>query len=308
MSFEEPRRDALLEEHGELLPEPGRIGRTDAALRLLSQRCEADLRAEEPPVPRPAFVVDRIAALVADPDVSMRRLIAQVRLDPVLCGRIVDLANSTAYRGSQPIFSLEMALVRLGLNRIREVATILVPPDPDGAEPDRARSTVLESQWRASVATALACEALARSVAEVKSGSAYLTGLFHAAGEPLIVNAIGRLERAGKLEPQSRARVLGLVERLRVRVTGQLVSRWSAPRAVQDAIRLQDRRVLDRRARPLAHLLAAAKALVAELGIVRRPVPIDFSECRDFEFLGTRDTKTVDALRAELAASVRDLP
>ena len=307
MSFDDNRTDGprlLVEDRGELLPEAEKVERNDPVLRQVIKLCEEELGAEELRIPRPTAVVDRVLGTLRNSDVSTREVIRHIRLDPVLSGRLVELANSAAYAGSHPTFSLEMAVVRLGLNRICEAADALADQGPEDAE--NGRSTIFSCQWMSAVATALACEALAKSVPSIEEGAGYLTGLFHEAGDPLVVRCIGRLERSDALEPQSAGRVLGIVEKLSQRITGRVVRRWSTARLAQDAIRLRTHKLRDRRGRPLAHLLACGRALVDELGVGREPTPIDLTECRDFKFLQLDDERKLDTVRQELRTAMKD--
>ena len=272
-----------------------KIDQGDPVATGVESLIEEAIRSESLEIPRMPHVAAKILDYARSSEASTKDVIRNVRTDPVLAGKLIEMANSAAFAGSQPVFSLQGAVVRLGLNSVSETAMEMSGTHKNFAK--EKRSNMLARLWKFSLATGFACEALADRVGGEKAESGFLTGIFHAVSAPAIVNAIGRLERQQKIPPQSDSRVLGLLEKLDVGLTDRIIRRWSLPKAAQEAIRLQNMKVRDRRGKPLAHILVCGKAIVKELGIGIRPEPIDFEVHRDFKFINMMEEERLEPIR-----------
>jgi HD-like signal output (HDOD) protein len=246
-------------------------------------------------IPRLPDVASRILDFTKNPDASAKDVIRHVRSDPVLAGKILERANSAAFAGSQPVYSLQMAIVRLGMTSVSELAVELSGGAKGFAK--EKRSNLLARKWKFSMATAFACEELARQVASEHPESAFLTGLFHAVAAPAIVETIGDLERAGEVPPQNDSRVHGLLDKLTTELSLLVVRTWAPPKEAVEAIALQDAKIRERRGKPMAHLLVCGKAIATELGMGARPMPIDFQACRDFHYLKLEPESKIEPAR-----------
>lgn len=259
--------------------------------RLMSARIAAD----DVELPRHPDVAARILDLAQTPDASMRDVLRHIRADPALAGRLLETANSAAYAGAQPVYSLKMAIVRLGLTRVGEIAFGMSGASRN-FRTDK-RSHLLQRMWKYSLAVAFASEELARHVPGTSPDAAFLTGLFHNVAAPLVVECIGRLERGGAIPAQSESRVLGLVDNISDDFTQRLLTSWGVPRPSLEAIGLQGAKLRERRGKPLAMLLVCAKGVAAELGMGVRPRAIDFDACRDFRTLSLADDAKLEPAR-----------
>jgi len=282
-----------------------KVEKQDPVVVAITMRVEEQIKNQEIEIPRLPDVASRILEFTRNPDASTKDVVRHVRSDPVLAGKIIEIANSAMFAGSQPVFNLQMAIVRLGLNRVTETA-MQMSANPGAFQKDK-RSNMLTRLWKFSLATGFACEELARVTAVEKQEPAFLTGLFHAIAAPAIVSAIGKLERTEGVPSQSDSRVLGLLDRLSIPLTMRIVSSWKLPKEAQEAIHLQDHPVRDRRNKPLAHLLVCGKLVVTELGIGARPAPIDLQESLDFKFIGVKESSQLDPVRESIQDKVFQL-
>lgn len=271
------------------------IERQDPAVTEVRAALDARIAAEDIELPRHPDTAAKILSLAKTPDASMKDVLRYLRTDAALAGRLLEMANSAAYAGSQSVYSLKGAVVRLGLTKVGDVA-FEMSGGSKNFQKDK-RSNMLSRMWKHSLAVGFLCEELAGRVPGQAADGCFLTGLFHNIAGPLVVESVGRLERLGAVAPQSESRVLGLVNALAGEYTIHVLRMWNIPKESMEAIRLQDAKVRDRRGKPLAHLLVCAKEIAKELGMGVRPEPIDFEGCRDFKFLGLDDDTKLDAAR-----------
>ena len=81
-------------------------------------------------------VAQKVISLLSKSDFTIDEITDTIRHDPSLAAGVLRLANSPFYMATHPITSLDMALVRLGRNTVREVifavATMQLFPDTHG--------------------------------------------------------------------------------------------------------------------------------------------------------------------------------
>ena len=64
-------------------------------------------------------LVINLRNLLKDPDVSIERVTAAVRADPLISSKLIELANSAAYADKPVLKEVRGAVERLGLNTVR---------------------------------------------------------------------------------------------------------------------------------------------------------------------------------------------
>ncbi|MCP5021108.1 MAG: diguanylate cyclase [bacterium] len=117
----------------------------------------------------------RILELTRNEDYSAEDMGLAIMADSSLTGRILQLANSAANAGSEPVTTVEEAIMRLGGNMVRNLALAfsLVSERTTGS----CRAFDYDGYWSASLAHAVAAQALAGHIGLNKPEEAYICGL-----------------------------------------------------------------------------------------------------------------------------------
>lgn len=196
--------------------------------RVLVKRIEKD-KIELPVLPQ---VAGRVMALAGDPSADAARLSALIHQDQALAAHILRIANSPAYMPRTPIVSLQHAVAMLGVNQLSEIAvavslksgTIQVP----GYEAN------IQQLWR----HALASGAYAKEIARLRRynvESAYLCGLLHAVGKPVVLKTVTTIaaEMHITLKPST---LISFLEGYHSRVGTLIAGEWALPPQVAEAI------------------------------------------------------------------------
>ena len=126
-------------------------------------------------------VAMRIRDAALRPNVSMHEIAQIVQIDPVVAAGVLRSANSAALRGDHPINSLTEAVVRLGFEATRSLATRIAVSQIFKARAPLIRRR-MHALWEHSVQTSALSSVLARHCQGLDADHAQLTGLLHDIG------------------------------------------------------------------------------------------------------------------------------
>ena len=196
--------------------------------RALVERIDKD-RIDLPVLPQ---VAGKVMALANDPAADAARLSALIHQDQALAAHVLRIANSPAYMPRTPIASLQHAVAMLGVNQLSEIAvtislksgTVKIP----GHEAD------VRQLWR----HALASGAYAKEIARMRRynvESAYLCGLLHAVGKPVVLKTVTTIA-AEMHVPLELSAIIAFLDGYHSRIGNLIATEWSLPPQVVDAI------------------------------------------------------------------------
>jgi putative nucleotidyltransferase with HDIG domain len=180
----------------------------------------------------PSPVVAGVLELLDDPSTPVRLIAARIAQSPELAARVLKLGNSAHF--SEPVVTLERAVVRVGERPLRGLllaATTYRLLEGSLDVYKLPRMALL----RHSGETASMAQTVARRVSSALASQAYLAGLLHDLGKPIIADAVGDLpgdeEDAGSLAWERR-----LFGTDHARVAAWVGRRWSLPEELCAAI------------------------------------------------------------------------
>ncbi len=162
----------------------------------------------------------KLAVQLNQPDLHRDELVETVRCDNVLTAKLLRVCNSADYGVSEPVVSIDQALLLLGDNVIfRMVCAVGFGSSLGAAAPGY--DTEANGLWTHSLSTALGAEYLAEveSYGDFLPPTAFTAGLLHDIGKSVISKV---------LTPKARADI-------RTKMTGQSLSRIEAEKAVLGA-------------------------------------------------------------------------
>lgn len=186
-------------------------------------------------------VVARMLDLVDSPKTSTSTLARLIAQDQVLTARILKLANSSFYAFPRRIGTVQLALVVLGFDAVREMALGL---SVLGAFRDESKSEHFHIGrfWQHSVAVGAATRLLARRLGHRQVGEAFVAGLLHDIGKLVLNQYLPReftacleaVNRQGKPAAEAETALFGATHG---EVGGWLAERWNLPLPLVEAIR-----------------------------------------------------------------------
>ena len=200
-----------------------------AAMRERVERRIAEGRLDLPVLPQ---VAGQILAGGIDDSTEVRTLSDLLHHDQTLAGHVLRVANSAAYAGNVRVQSIQQAVVRIGLSQLREIVVGVALQTRvfrvDGYQ------DVVGDLWTHSAVTGAYAKEIARLL-RVNAESAFLCGLLHDIGKPVVLSLLLDVAREADepLEPDTCVAILGPYH---TRVGHTLAERWKLPESVSEAI------------------------------------------------------------------------
>jgi putative nucleotidyltransferase with HDIG domain len=253
-------------------------------------------------------VAMRLTQMSGRPNTTVDSVEKVVATDPTVTARVLARANSASFFRGVPIQSLRVAVTRLGLSEVRDVAFDMV-----------ARSRLFKvaehaARMRELLDASRAAGQLAREVCKklrIDTDLAFLCGLLHDMGEAIILGIVTDTGR--KLGAAIPAEIVAdLVAKFHACVGSRVCEVWRLPPAISDAIAFHHDPARSTHPSQMARVVAVADRLLehAGIGVAKRPAeplkePIFYSinlVPDDVEQL----LETATQIEAELSKGVTD--
>jgi len=240
----------------------GGLDQHDVVARL--QRTFSSPSYQPPMLPEVAL---EIMQLSQKPDVKFEEVVALLQKDAVLAGRVLSIAQSSAYAARSPIQTLQQASVRLGLKAMRDVVLeaafhmkIFRVPGYEAA---------MERLARHSAAVAHVMRAVCRRT-NVEAEYAFLCGLLHDVGFAASLLALCEDPTWRKASWDELAPVLDEVHE---EASGLLARLWKLPENIQRMVATHHEPAPEGKAQPVNAALVVAEQLCWEAGAGLEPPP-----------------------------------
>jgi putative nucleotidyltransferase with HDIG domain len=145
-------------------------------------------------IPTLPAAAQKCLELLRDPNANLRNLGRHLELDPVLAARVLRLASSAGMGGGQAITSVEQAVTRVGAQKLK---TLLVDASARRLfeSRDPRISEAFRQLWEHSLAVALLARDVAALCGAQDTDTAYLAGLLHDIGKPVLASMMLEAER-----------------------------------------------------------------------------------------------------------------
>ena len=156
-----------------------------AALEKDLASVKQDVAVTLPGVPQ---IVTRLQQMLSDPEVGIPQLVPVINYEPVLVGRILQMANSAALNPTRrQITDIKTGVTRVGFDLLRSAALAYALRQVSQAHSVKDIRTHLEALWERSAWTAAVAFVIARKFTRVNRDIAFLAGLMHGVGKLFIL-------------------------------------------------------------------------------------------------------------------------
>jgi len=145
----------------------------------------ADASVSLPGVPQ---IVTRLQQLLSDPDVSIPQIVPVINYEPILVGRVLQMANSAALNPTRRMVTdLTTAITRVGFTLLRSASLAYALRQVSQAHSVKEVRPHIEALWEHSAWTAAVSYVIARKFTNVNRDLAFLGGLMHGVGKFFIL-------------------------------------------------------------------------------------------------------------------------
>ena len=156
-----------------------------AALEKDLTAIRMDAQVTLPGVPQ---VVTRLQQMLGDPEVGIPQLIPVINYEPILVGRVLQMANSAALNPTRtPVTDVRTGINRVGFDLLRSASLAYAMRQLSQAHSVKDIRPHLEALWERSAWTAAVSFVIARKFTTVNRDIAFLGGLMHAVGKLFVL-------------------------------------------------------------------------------------------------------------------------
>ena len=177
-------------------------------------------------------VASQVMALTSDPAADAAKLSSLIHQDQALAAHVLRIANSPAYMPRSPVVSLQHAVAMLGINLLSEIA--FTASLKAGAFQVPGLEDEVKQLWRHSLASGAFAKEVART-RRVNVESAFLCGLLHAIGKPVVLRTTSAIAQKQNI-PADKPMLRQLMNGYHSRVGCLIADKWGLPKQVTEAI------------------------------------------------------------------------
>jgi HD-like signal output (HDOD) protein len=231
---------AVLSGAEEPAPRPLSQEELDQVEALVPRVMEHFARNHPDPTSFPALAV-RIIDLLNEPDVDMARLLKAISPDPAISINVLRVANSALYNRGTDVTEMRMAVMRIGLRGVGEIAAGVAGRSLFDVGL-RVEYEIFGDRWSNlfldTMAVAFGASQFAFEQNVGRADRAFLAGMFHDMGKSLALRSLAALVIAGDVaSPLPGPVVDEVLERAHVDIGCAVHEIWGLPAHLQDICR-----------------------------------------------------------------------
>jgi len=197
------------------------------------------IQADQLFLPTMPAVATQVMEILRDPDAGMKEVAQVMERDPVLAARTLRMATSAAFAGAGTKITLQEALARLGTKVLKGLLVEASAQKLFVSNTPRINES-LRALWEHSVAVGILARDVLALTGAVDSDSAYLAGLLHDVGKPVVASVLLELERQltdvqeGWIDSGEWLQVVGRIHRP---IGVALAEKWALPGPIVACVR-----------------------------------------------------------------------
>lgn len=205
---------------------------TSTPIEMLEKVLVQKLDRHELDLPLLPQVASQVVALTSDPAADAAKLSSLIHQDQALATHVLRIANSPAYMPRSPVVSLQHAVAMLGINLLSEIA--FTASLKAGAFQVPGHEDEVKRLWQHSLASGAFAKEVART-RRVNVESAFLCGLLHGIGKPVVLRTTATIAREENI-PADTPLLRILIDGYHSRIGFVIAEKWGLPKQVIEAI------------------------------------------------------------------------
>ncbi len=290
----------------------------DPVLKLIRTRVKEAVTQETFEIPLLPTVATQVLQMANNPKVGFGDLEKLVKQDQVIAAKIIQVANSPAYRGMTTIVSLREAMNRLGLRLMKDIVFSL------SIQGKIFQVKNFENELKVIWEHSLSCAAISQLLAKklgIDNEYGFLAGLLHDIGKVVLIQVVSKLEeeerkkkgvtlKDGRIDKVHEVLVPLVFQEYHAIVGTLVATKWKLPNLITEVLRYHHEYAKSENARSITTVVYLANILCHHFGYGHEEEPVELmNEKAFFELNFTTDQvkklvdeipPAVDALRSAL--------
>lgn len=178
-------------------------------------------------------VAQKVISMTSDENCNAAELSNIIHKDQALASNVLRITNSASYAGNCKIVSLQQAVSRLGLNLLREITLAASVQNSVFNVPGK--DNIISLLWAHSLASSAYAKEIAKSRRK-NVESAYLCGLLHSIGKPVLLKIL--IETAKDLKVHlSDDEIIAIIDKEHHPLGLRMAKEWELPDQVEMTIK-----------------------------------------------------------------------
>lgn len=176
--------------------------------------------------------MSKLLELCNDPGCSPATLADCVRREAAVSAHVLRVANSALFGGTSTVGSIQQALARIGVGRLRDIVLML------SCKGRAFHAPGFESQVRESYRLSLAAAVISQEIARNRRKNvenAFISGLLHDIGTPVLIQLVVDNQSLFDFAIQ-REDVLAAIQETRASVGARMINEWHLPDRISNTI------------------------------------------------------------------------
>ena len=168
-------------------------------------------------------VIQEIREVMKDTDVNVGKLAKVVEKDTIFSVSLISVANSSLYRGTGEINTVNKAITRLGFEETQSIITAIANKNLYVTKNEHYK-TIMEKLWIHSLACAYGSKLVAKKVGFDDLEKIFLMGLVHDIGKVLLVKAFN--EYQAQSNSYQINDVMKTIQEVHTSIGGAILQKW----------------------------------------------------------------------------------
>lgn len=162
-----------------------------------------------------------------EPD--MKVLVNTISGDQSLSSQVLQIANSSFYKGLVEVTTIRSAIVRLGIAEVGRIS-LMASTKSQFRSKDKEHNKIMRKLWQHSVGCAMGAKWLARRCEfDALDSEAFFAALFHDVGKLFVLMVIEQMRKKGRQLNMTSSLLLEVMDSLHCHQGYNLMKKWNIP-------------------------------------------------------------------------------
>ena len=247
-------------------------------------------------------IVQEIQAVVKNPASTVDNLIRVIEKDAAVSIRLITIANSPIYRGTDKYTTVREAVPRLGVKEIQNIITAISTKNLYEAKNGHFKD-LMEKLWFHSLASGYSARAIAKKLSLGDQDKLFFMGLLHDVGKLPLLKSLS--EAFPNNETLNMQEVISNIQAIHPNFGGIILDRWGFNREFIEVSQQHEKEKFPEAVEKAVQIVSLANLLTRRLGYSHIEDDLDLTETEAAKRLELRP-ETLNAIHEETERIMQD--